>query len=416
VIKRLIVALVLCAATAAGAEEPARFFIETIDVRGAHRVSRDVIAAESRLRAGGTYSETELREGAARLARAPYLLSADLALEKGSERGRYILVITVNETKPLFYRLDLVPIIPTRVRAHVDVNTVAVASDNDLALGVRFFVGRRGELHAGFEAAADNRSYTSDYASFVAGFTQYDILGTRAFVTINAKKAHDIAHTESGVVPQFVAGIPLSINPTITLEYDPTEVRSDSDSNDASNSQRIATVRWSFNTTNHPLLPTVGTYLTVSPVVVWHDTSGSDRVIGKPRSTFTTHDRSVGIEASANRWWELAHGNSIGAGAAAGYSELEMRGFRESYGLDGILHASSRFGTISLTGAHSFWSPERVAKQGDSRVQIDARIATRTETQGRRVNYQTGNVRSLSASWIRRTSWGLVRLGAGYAW
>ena len=415
-IKRLIVALLLCASLPARAEEQARFFIETIDVRGAHRVSRDVIVAESRLRAGATYSELDLREGAARVARAPYLLSADLALEKGSERGRYILVITVNETKPLFYRLDLVPIIPTRVLANAGVNTVALAADNDIAIGVRFFVGRRGELHAGFEAAADNRSYTTDYGSFVAGFTQYDILGTRAFVTINAKKPHDISHRQSGVVPQLVAGVPLSINQTITLEYDPTEVKADDDGRSAVVSQRIATIRWSFNTTNHPLLPTLGTYLTVAPIIVWHDANGVDRPYGKPEAPYITHDRSVGVEASANRWWEFSHRNSIGAGAAGGYSDLELRGFREALGLNGTLHSSSRFGTLSLSAAHSFWPPERVAKQGDSRIQIDARLATRTETRGPRLNFGNGNVRQLSGSWIRRTSWGLVRLGAGYAW
>ena len=415
-IKRLIVAVLLCASLPAAAEEPARFFIETIDVRGAQRVSRDVIVAESRLRTGATYSEVELREGAARVARAPYLLSADLALEKGSERGRYVLVITVNETKPFFYRLNLVPIIPTRVRANAGVNTVALASDNDIAIGVRFFVGRRGELHAGFEAAADNRSYTRDYGAFIAGFTQYDILGTRAFVTINAKKPQDIAHSSSGIVPQLVAGIPLSINQTITMEYDPIDVKADDDSGVGNVAQRIATVRWSFNTTNHPQLPTAGTYLTVGPVVVWHDTSGVDRIFGRPSGPYVTHDRSVGIEASAYRWWELGHRNSIGAGAAGGYSDLEIRGFRESQGLNGTIHANSRFGTLSLSAAHSFWTPERVAKQGDSRIQLDARVANRTETRGARVDFESGNVRQLAASWIRRTSWGLVRLGAGYAW
>jgi hypothetical protein len=416
VIRRIVVALLLCAAVAAAADEPPRFFIESIDVRGSHRVSRDVIAAESRLRTGGTYSEAELREAAARVTRAPYLLSADFSLEKGTERGRYILVITVNETKPFFYRLDLVPIVPVGVASHIDINTVALASDNDIALGVRFFVGRRGELHAGFEAAADNRSYTSDYASFVAGYTQYDVFGTRAFVTLNAKRPEGVIHADSRIVPQLVAGIPLSINQTITLEYDPTEIRSDGGENHPSISQRVATVRWSFNTTNHPQLPTLGTYLTVAPIVVWHDASGKDFVLGKPSSPYVTHDRSVGLEASANRWWELSHRISVGTGVAGGYNNLEIRGFRQSLGLDGVQHATSRFGALSFSAAHSFWPAARAAKEGDSRIQVDARLATRSEERGARYSYQSGNVKQVSASWIRRTSWGLVRLGAGYGW
>ena len=84
-IRRVILCLLLLAAATLRAEErAARFFVERIDVRDAHHVSRDVVIAESRLREGETYSEQELREGNLRLNRAPYLLSADFSLEKGS--------------------------------------------------------------------------------------------------------------------------------------------------------------------------------------------------------------------------------------------------------------------------------------------------------------------------------------------
>ena len=80
-----------------GATTP-NFFIEKIEVR------------ETRLREGEEYSEAELRDASARLMRLPFLLSAEFSLEKGSERGRYVLVVTINETKPFFYALDLRPI------------------------------------------------------------------------------------------------------------------------------------------------------------------------------------------------------------------------------------------------------------------------------------------------------------------
>jgi hypothetical protein len=409
--RRIFVALLLaCAAMGAAAEEPARFFIERVDVRNARRVSRDVIVAESRLRESRSYSEAELGEAAARLARAPYLLSADLALEKGSERGRYVLVITVNETKPFFYRLDFVPVIPSRTRGSVVINDVALASDNELAIGFRFFVGSRGEVHAGLEGAADNRSYTRDYVSYVAGYTQYDIFGTRAFVTINAKKPN-VSNAGSSIAPQLVAGIPLSINQTVTASYDVADIQ-----NDSRSSQRIVSVRWSFNTTNHPLLPTRGTYLTVAPIAVWHDAAGRDTRINEPPSDYLTHDRSVGIDSSAHRWWELPHRNSIGAGLVGGFAATEERGFRKSAELDGIRHGSSRFGAVTFTLAHSFWSVERVAKHGDSRLQLDARIGSRSEERGAFSRFESGHVRQVSIGWVRRTAWGLVRLGGGYSW
>jgi hypothetical protein len=402
--------LILCAFRAS-AEEPARFFIERVDVRGRRHVSRDVIVAESRLRETQTYTEAELREAAARVTRAPYLLSADFALEKGSERGKYVLVINVNETKPFFYRFDLVPIDPTSPKANREINDVALATENNVSLGFRYFVGRRGEIHAGLEANGDNRPNTVDYASYVAGYTQYDIFGTGGFLTINAKKPQNINGQTARIEPQIVAGLALSINQTLALEYDPTDAHHST----FRLSQRIATIRWSFNTTNHPLIPTRGVYLTVAPIAVWHDESGKDVASpGRPESNFIDHDRSFGVEASANRWWDLTTRFSAGTGIAGGISRFRENGLRVATGLDGSRSGSEHFGTLSFHAAYSFFSPERVATNGDSRLQFDARLASRYTN--RDLFNVNGSTRQIAASWVRRTSWGFLRLGFGYAW
>jgi hypothetical protein len=404
------------AAVRAAAQEPERFFIERVDVRNARRVSRDVIIAESRLRPAHAYTEAELREAASRVTRAPYLLSADFALEKGSERGRYVLVITVNETKPFFFRLDAVPIIPGNPHARLAVPDVGLASENDLAVGARWFVGRRGEIHGGFEAVGDNRSYTADYGSYVLGYTQYDILGSRAFATLNIKKPQN-GNGTSSLTPQLVAGIPLSINQTITLSYDGVAVAHRSDSLNSRLTQRIAIARWSYNTTNHPLLPTRGTYVTFSPIAVWRDSSGTESVFNRPENErFVVHSRSIGVDVNASRWWELTDRNSAGASASAGYAGIDERGKRLAASLDGTRRGRSNFATLNLSAAHSFWTPEQVARQGDSRIELNLRLGTRTEDQEVFTNFESGHVRQVSISWIRRTSWGLIRLGGGYAW
>jgi outer membrane protein assembly factor BamA len=91
-----------------------------IEVRDAKRVSPEVVVAESRLREGADYSEADLRDAAARLTRLPFLLSAEFSLEKGSERGRYVLVVTINETRTFFYALDLRHIFTTDHRVEPD--------------------------------------------------------------------------------------------------------------------------------------------------------------------------------------------------------------------------------------------------------------------------------------------------------
>ena len=398
----------LAAAGRVVADEPARFFIERIDVRNTHRVSHEVIVAESRLREGHTYSELELREAVSRVTRAPYLLSADFSLEKGSERGKYVLVITVNETKPFFYRLDLNPIVSSDAARSVELNDVTLASDNDIALGVRFFVGRRGEFHAGLEGATDNRSSTEDFTSLLVGYTQYDIFGTRAFVTLNAVRPTKESDSRSAIKPQVAAGVPLSINQTLSLEYDPIEVSSSS----LRFSQKFATIRWSYNTTNHPLLPTRGTYITFAPIAVWHDRSGVDF----NHTSYLLHDHSFGFETSATRWWEFADRNSVGAGVAAGAARLRETGSRPALGFSGIRIDDSRFTTWKLSVARSLWPVERIAKSGESRVELDLRIGNKIDRSAQFGEFAPGSVRQLSLSWIRRNSWGFLRLGAGIAW
>ena len=105
----LLLVATLCAATSVHAQQagPA-FFIERIEIADAERVSPEVIVYESRLAEGRPYTEQQLREANDRLRRLPFILDATFALQKGRERDRFVLVISVKETKPLFYLLDLV--------------------------------------------------------------------------------------------------------------------------------------------------------------------------------------------------------------------------------------------------------------------------------------------------------------------
>src|ERR1041385_6899964 len=74
----LLLALLLLFALPAQAEE--RFLIERIDVRHLVHASADVIRAESRLREGERYDESELRDANNRIKRLPFVLDAALKL------------------------------------------------------------------------------------------------------------------------------------------------------------------------------------------------------------------------------------------------------------------------------------------------------------------------------------------------
>lgn len=422
----LITLAVLLAATAAvpiSAQDAVlpRFFIERIDVRDAKRVSKDVVIAESRLREGKEYSEAELRDASSRLARLPFLLSAEFSLEKGSERGRYVLVVTINETKPFFFALDLRQFFTRDNSIQPEYDDRIGASNNFGTVGYRWFVGRRGALHTALVTSDYDHRFARDYAAAVVGYTQYDLFGTRAFATLNLK--HVIA--EGGgteISPQLVIGVPLSANQTMTLELDETRFGSDTEEVlgevfDTQRGQRIVGVTWSYNTTNRPFLPTRGTLLTVRPRLSWGDAASyvfvvSPPVPGTSTPVFSVHANTIHSEVrevsvNAARYWELSERSSVSAGMNGSFAD-----YRVDSDFLGLTIDHELRGGVTAGYSYSFWDAER-SKNGDSRLEVNARVGNRSFSY---TDFYRAEQRQLSASWVRRSSWGSLRLGAGYAW
>lgn len=406
---------------------PPRFFIERIDVRNAKRVSVDVISAELRLRAGQEYSEADMRDAAARLTRLPFLLSADFSLEKGSERGKHVLVISVVETKGFFYLLDFRPIFDNDNAVRRDYGDNLIGGDgSNAAVGYRWFLGRRGSLHVGMLIQSDNRQYTSDYSAVAVGWTQYDLFGTRAFATLNLKQT--LGSELGGISPQLVVGVPFSVNQTVTLTYDEAQV--DETSNVSFNgsqlneteSQRLISAQWSYNTSNHPFLPTAGTVLTVTPLAVWRD-DRQLRFINDPemplpplpfvarRHLVARHDHSLGIDATARRYWELSDRNSVSAGFEGGWAKTSVR---NNPGDDRSFN--SHRAIVSAGYSRSLWGRERVAVDGDSRLEFVFRAGVRTSEHLEFETFEDDAFQQATFAWVRRNAWGTLRLGAGYAW
>lgn len=413
--------LVLILAVPLFAQETATapsFFIEKIEVRETHRVSPDVVVAESRLREGEDYSEAELRDASARLMRLPFLLSAEFSLEKGSERGRYVLVVTINETKPFFYALDLRPIFTTDHRVEPDYSDRIGVADSAATIGMRWFVGRRGALHVALISSDYGGDFARDYAAAAVGYTQYDLLGTRAFATLNLKRV--ITEGDAELSPQLVVGVPLSGNQTLTLELDETRFGDSSTriqgvTFDTNNGQRVVGLTWSYNTTNRPFTPTRGTLLSVRPRLSWGDAATFRYVVIDPNHTppiFTVHADTVHTEAreitvKAARYFELTERSSVNAGLEGAFThfsaESEVTGQRSDHVTRAI-----------ITGGYSYslWDAER-SKGGDSRLELNMRIGTRDIRYG---DFYRAEQQQVTASWVRRSSWGVLRLGAGYAW
>jgi hypothetical protein len=163
--------LVLATLPAAAQEEPppetARFLIETITVEGPKEAAANIVKAETLLRPGEAYTEEQLRLAVYRIHRLPFVLDASFALRKGSRRGAYELVISVQPARWFFFDhwiraytfehpLDLQDETFRGNRTSVSIGGV---------VGARLFVGRSGQLFGAF----DSRD------GLQLGFTQYDL-------------------------------------------------------------------------------------------------------------------------------------------------------------------------------------------------------------------------------------------------
>lgn len=179
-----------------GLTEAPTFHIESIRVENLKRASPELIIAESLLVEGTDYDELELEQAVFRIQRLPFVLDAGFALAKGSERGRYELVITVEEIRRYFFGEDAVV---TRFTNSVAFDSFLakdlVISPGPLA-GVRFFVGRYGEV---FGAVAGGRGLQ-------AGYTQYNLFDRNVYFSLGL--------TANGCCQVQV--FPLGIDPTFS--------------------------------------------------------------------------------------------------------------------------------------------------------------------------------------------------------
>jgi hypothetical protein len=123
--------------------------------------------------------------------------------------------------------------------------------------------------------------------------------------------------------------------------------------------------------------------------------------------TDTVHTRALELTVKGAHYWEVTERTSLSAGAEGAWTQFNAES--EVYG-----EASDHVLRAVLVGGYSYslWDATRM-KSGDSRLELNARIGTRSidyYNLGRK-HQQQG-----SASWVRRSSWGTLRLGAGYAW
>ncbi|MCP4898981.1 MAG: FtsQ-type POTRA domain-containing protein, partial [bacterium] len=147
--------------------EEGQFLIESISVDGLRTLTREIVVSESRLVPGRKYVESDLRDASHRIRRLPLVLDVEFSLRRGSERGRFELVILVRESRLWFWGLDVSAARwdePVVVQGFDQTSTI-VASN--ALIGRRFRAGRHGLVHAALGGPDGMVN---------AGYTHYDLL------------------------------------------------------------------------------------------------------------------------------------------------------------------------------------------------------------------------------------------------
>lgn len=345
-------------------ESPPLFLIETITVEGADVFSPDILVSTSLLEEGGTYSERELRDAIFRIVRLPLILDAEFALRKGSERGRFELVITVWDARRWFFGYDMAL---TRWRRPVSLDS-PFGDDRSARLetlvGRRFAIGRHGVFF--FAVGPLN-------ASLEAGYTQYNLFGRDVLLNLSysvslcnedvttpgqvADSSCNANIVDLGLDPTFASwtsggdnqratltlGIPIRGNQSLRLfasrrttdsgTRQPAltrDFRRFSDFDDRENLE--VSLSWIFNSLDDTVFPTAGSFLDGG--AVFRSQSADLEVIDfhfpipfpfEPVLAVHSEADELRLRALAERYWPVSRPGTVWARARASLGRSQVR-------------------------------------------------------------------------------------------
>ena len=396
----LLIFLGLTLPVAAQTSGPPRFLLESIVVEGVQRDAvRNIVSAESLLQTGREYTEQELREAVYRVKRLPFVMDAEFSLRKGGERGSYQLVITVEETRLVFFSVDAGGI--------YDADDLRVGPDEDRVdwgasaqVGGRWFVGSQGLVFANVQGIEEIGPYTAQ-----VGYTQYNLFGRGGFAS--AVLSTDISD-ENKAVDAYQGGLSVGI-PIVgnhSLRADLNLYRSDYDdsfSRIRSESQRLW-VSWDYNTTDDPLFPTSGTRLNAGVGYIEDEREDRfrDPLLGEVRFKDTAKVHEVGI--FGDRHWSLTRRQSISADLGGYWSEVDANGTDDRY--------EYWQGSAGLRHSTDLWGFEKTERFGDLRWENTLSII-RSDADSFFGDSSTTDGR-LTTGVVFRNAWGVTRLSFSY--
>ena len=372
------------------AQEPPKFLLETIRVEGVQRAAaRQIVAEESLLVPGRTYTEQELRLAVYRVKRLPFVVDAELSLRKGSARGAYELVITVEEAKPVFFLAQV-----DGLRSGGAGSAWSTRWLESASAGGRYFVGSHGLAYGSAQGFHD-----IDGTLLRAGYTQYDLFGNGSFASLDLSTVQGVKGLDNRAV-SLTAGYPLTAVQSLRALVFNSRSKEDDFFHDEAD-RWDTSLEWIYDTTDDPLFPSSGTKASAGSN--YSQTRTLDRSTPEGFRT-TSHDFNIAV--FSRRHWAVTARQSLSveldgirseSGTSDGFSGKDLRAILAvGYALDllGLSrggHAGDLRFETRLLGNYDDFSPAFVHSPVES-VGLEASLAYRNPWGVARVSFLYANL------------------------
>jgi hemolysin activation/secretion protein len=389
--------LLALAPRGAAAQEPPKFLIETIVVQGVQRAAgRQIVTDESLLKPGQTYSEQELRLAVYRIKRLPFVVDAEFSLRKGSERGAYELVVTVEEATPIFFSAEADAQRAQQTDFFTGKQRTTTVWQKFGTIGGREFVGSHGLAYGSVQKAQHQ-----DGEFLRAGYTQYDLFGAGSFASAEIDSTEGVKGVDQLQAALF-GGVPLtaaqSLRATLSWGRAKTSFGNDAVINDVS---RYVDLAWVYNTTDDPLFPMSGS---LADAFVTYRTDAEHDV--DPQFDFdrrrTARDLRFGV--SAEHFWPLTARQAV-----------ELGGVIAQERFSASTDPTARSFQATLTAGHSIslWGYEKTQRFGDLRFE-NTIVAFYQDDSSPFALSRVSKAANFVSSLAYRSRWGVLRASFTY--
>lgn len=418
--------------------EATPFLLETITVAGPFAAPARIVVAESRLEEGKAYTEDELRLAIYRIQRLPFIVDADFALQRGSERGAYELVITARPARRFFYEHS-VEFTSFNQRLNLDTSGLSSEVRTPGLVGVRQFVGTTGVLFA----ALDSQEGVQ------LGFIRYDLLGRGAVASVAYSRTECCSEEvlPFGIDPNLALWIwdqsgRASVDLAVPLGDNQSLRFSASDRRGDANQRRgvfdpflptddfllerngtlvydRAGVRWAFDSSDDPVVPTRGTTLSAGFEGSWFRARDLERFeLTENGFTITPlppfEGREVAAVAAATHHFPVTVKQTVSVSGRVSAGKSRVDNLSTFSGVP----QRSRFDTFSASAGalHSFRIFRQRSRQdfGDLRLETGAEVGREWVSPSFDLPDNPLNRFQVSMALLYRNAWGRLRFALTY--